>query len=60
MTRSGLDLRRRLIKLIKLCNEYRREQADARGRGKVGWVQADEYEGYIPLTKSNLYGDAVH
>lgn len=56
MARPRLHLRRRLSKLYKLCNEYRKERADARKKGKSGSVEVDGYEGYIPLTKSNLYG----
>jgi hypothetical protein len=43
---------------MKLCKEYRKERADAKRRGNDGWVQADDYEGYVPLTRSNLYGGA--
>jgi hypothetical protein len=46
----------RLHKLMKLCKEYRKERADAKRRENDKCVQADDYEGYVPLTRSNLFG----
>jgi hypothetical protein len=50
------SLWRRLRKLMKICKEYRKERVDAKRIGNNGWVHADDYEGYVPLTRSNLYG----
>jgi hypothetical protein len=58
MESTKSSLWRRLRKLLKLCKEYRKERADAKRKGNDGWVQADDYEGYMPLTRSNLYGGA--
>lgn len=54
MTRSKLHLRRRLSKLVKWCKEYHKERADARKRGYDGLVPDEDYEGYVPLIRSNL------
>jgi hypothetical protein len=58
METTKSSLWRRLRKLLNICKEYRKEHADAKRRGNNGWVQADDYEGYVPLTRSNLYGGA--
>lgn len=59
MKHSKLHFRRRLSKILNLCKEYHKERADARKRGYDGWVHDEEYEGYVPLTRSNLCPDMV-
>lgn len=38
-----------LIGLWKLHRVYRKEQAEAKKEGRQGVVQAEDYDGYVPL-----------
>jgi hypothetical protein len=45
----------RLRKFLRFCNEYRKERVDARRRQSPWWEATEDYEGYVPLTRSNLF-----